>query len=362
MLDWHVLIIVSRTISVFAPSDVSVATSLKTEMKSQSQGNRPAISVVIPTYNRGSLLIRALESVFTQTFQDYEVIVVDDGSNDCTKEKLKPYFGKIRYFYQRNKGASDAQQKGIELAVGKWVSILASDDVWLPKKLELQMKVLCAVGSDFGVCFTDCCYMGRVDPKYSVFQQAGLLPGRQMGALEKPLELVLAKNVTIFVQSCLILRSLVSGENGFDTKLVVSEDTDLLFRLTFKTQFCFVNEVLVHIDATPSRTDRLSLILHQVDDRKFYSREIIYDKWIKLLARADLVAIRGRIEESQKINYYEWLVASMQRFKLRQVVLCWRQISCRGDTPSKIIRSLLFKANRRMRRLITLRGGGHGPA
>src|SRR5271166_6410356 len=98
----------------------------------------PAVSVVIPTYNRSALLPSAVESVLAQTFTDYELIVIDDGSTDDTCERLKPYMGRIRYCYQDNRGASAAQNKGIEIARGTWVSILGSDDLWLPAKLERQ--------------------------------------------------------------------------------------------------------------------------------------------------------------------------------------------------------------------------------
>ncbi len=100
----------------------------------------PIVSVIIPTYNRAPYVTEALDSVLAQTFTDYEIIVIDDGSTDNTKEVLQPYFPQIRYFFQENQGVSAARNVGIREAKGEWLAFLDSDDVWLPKKLEIQFK------------------------------------------------------------------------------------------------------------------------------------------------------------------------------------------------------------------------------
>src|SRR5262245_2656991 len=131
----------------------------------------PIVSVIIPTFNRAHLILNAIHSVFAQTYRDYEIIVVDDGSTDDTVDRLKPYMNRIRYVYQENQGASAAQNKGVELAAGKWISILASDDEWLPTKLEKELNALTTFGNEFGACFTDCSFFG--DPAFalSAFEQ-----------------------------------------------------------------------------------------------------------------------------------------------------------------------------------------------
>jgi len=120
----------------------------------------PAVSVIIPTFNRSKLVVNAIQSVLSQTYRDYEIIVVDDGSTDNTAEALAPYMDRIQYVYQANLGASAAQNRGVQLARGKWISILASDDLWLPTKLEAQLKVVATLGEDFGACFTNCDFYG----------------------------------------------------------------------------------------------------------------------------------------------------------------------------------------------------------
>lgn len=102
----------------------------------------PKVSVIIPTYNRGSLIKRAVDSVLSQTFKDFEIIIIDDGSKDDTKEVLAPYMNQVRYVFQANGGISKARNHGIELATGEYIAFLDSDDYWAPVKLEMQVNVL----------------------------------------------------------------------------------------------------------------------------------------------------------------------------------------------------------------------------
>jgi len=104
----------------------------------------PKVSVVIPTYNCVCFLPKAIDSVLAQTYQDFEIIVVDDGSTDGTRDLMQSYLGKfpgkIRYFYQENQGLT-ARNTGIEHAGGHWIAFLDSDDLWVPERLEEEMHV-----------------------------------------------------------------------------------------------------------------------------------------------------------------------------------------------------------------------------
>jgi glycosyltransferase involved in cell wall biosynthesis len=96
------------------------------------------VSIIIATYQRVHYLKFALKSIFEQTNQDFEVIVIDDGSTDGT-EKLVSSFQECRYYYQENMGVSKAKNKGVQLAKGHYISFLDSDDFWHPQKLEKQL-------------------------------------------------------------------------------------------------------------------------------------------------------------------------------------------------------------------------------
>ncbi len=102
------------------------------------------VSVIIPTYNRAHYLCEAIESILNQDIQDCltEIIVVDDGSTDNTKEASRKYGDRLRYIYQDHRGAGSARNRGIDEATGEWVAFLDSDDRWLPEKLRLQFEVL----------------------------------------------------------------------------------------------------------------------------------------------------------------------------------------------------------------------------
>src|SRR5271156_2034659 len=101
--------------------------------------SRPAVSVIIPTYNYGRFVTEAVDSVLAQSYTDHEVIVVDDGSVDDTPERMQPYAERVRYLRQPNQGPSAARNNGIEAARGEYVAFLDADDLWHPRKLEAQL-------------------------------------------------------------------------------------------------------------------------------------------------------------------------------------------------------------------------------
>jgi glycosyltransferase involved in cell wall biosynthesis len=102
----------------------------------------PEISVIIPTYNREAFITHAIESVLAQTYKDYEIIVIDDGSTDNTKEQVEAYGDQVRYIHQENRGPSAARNKGIQNANGKYIAFCDSDDRFFPEKLEKQMNYI----------------------------------------------------------------------------------------------------------------------------------------------------------------------------------------------------------------------------
>jgi len=118
----------------------------------------PAVSVVIPAYNCADFLFQTLDSVLNQTFSDFEIIVVDDGSTDNTKDLVSNYIDKhkdkIKYIYQENGGPAAARNKGIRNSKGKYIAFVDSDDLWAPEKLEIQMEFI-QKNHDFHFVFSD---------------------------------------------------------------------------------------------------------------------------------------------------------------------------------------------------------------
>jgi glycosyltransferase involved in cell wall biosynthesis len=309
----------------------------------------PTVSVVIPTYNRSRLVTKAVESVFAQTYTDYEIIVVDDGSTDDTVEQLKPYGERIRYVYQENRGVSAALNKGISMAGGKWVSVLASDDLWLASKLERQFQVLTALGNGFGACFTDCIYQGDPELRLSAFEQAGLSSSCEFSELEDPLKFVLGQYPALYVQSLLVQRSLLEELEGFDEGMVVAEDTDLLFRLTFKTRLCFTTAPLVIVDRTPNRSVGLLEVFTNRDDRGFASTVHMWHKWLNL-PELDLQT-RLLILNTLRHQYYNWTIVKLYQLRPFGALEKMHDIRALGEDNATIAATLGARAAGKLRRI-----------
>lgn len=118
----------------------------------------PTVSVIIPTYNRSKMLFRAIQSVLNQTYQDYEVIVVDDGSTDNTEKVIRDLQEKddrIRYVkHEKNKGGAAARNTGIREASVKYIAFLDSDDEWVPEKLQKQINLIEHSSKQTGVVYS----------------------------------------------------------------------------------------------------------------------------------------------------------------------------------------------------------------
>jgi len=119
------------------------------------------VSVIVPTYNSAQYIEECLESVFSQTYTKLEILVVDDGSTDNTRELLEPYIasGKIQYFYQQNKGPAAARNLGLRHAHGEYIGFIDADDLWLPEKVEKQVVVL-QKNPNVGMMYSDSEWFG----------------------------------------------------------------------------------------------------------------------------------------------------------------------------------------------------------
>lgn len=183
------------------------------------------VSVIIPAYNCDCYILKAVKSVIDQTYQEWEIIVVDDGSTDNTRQILEPYCDLIQYVYQENQGVAIARNRGCELAKGEFLAFLDSDDFFLPEKLEKQIA-----------CFD-------ADPTFDLVQTGWLIVGKKDEGIYgvKPWEeapkldlesLVLYKSVR---SSALMLRrEWWERLGGFDPRFRLTEDLDFVLRLALK--------------------------------------------------------------------------------------------------------------------------------
>lgn len=217
------------------------------------------VSVVIPAYNRSSVLCYAIESVLAQTTPVAEVIVVNDGSTDDTERVIlgqirdnPRWRRRVRYLYQHNQGQSAAINYGVAESQGDWLGFVAQDDLWLPNKVEWQFRALAKYGSHCRICFTDAWFMNNPHMKHTVFQSGTLTSRRTIDVLKNPAMLIAEGKNSIWMQTVLASRSVLDEVQGHDPLLRYSEDLDILFRMSLRTGFCFVNMPLALIDRSPA--------------------------------------------------------------------------------------------------------------
>jgi glycosyltransferase involved in cell wall biosynthesis len=307
------------------------------------------VTALIPTYNRRAHTFRAIDSVLGQTVPVDEIIVVDDGSTDGTAEAVSDRYGsRVVLFRQENAGTSVARNRGIREATGEWIAFLDSDDVWFPTKIERQMGALATLGGEFGVCFTDNLFGGNPDMKLSVFQQSGFQPALQLGPLEDATWYMLAALQPFFTSSLLISRSLLRALDGFDETLTLGEDADLVFRLSFRTRFCFVAEPLVEIDRTPAR-GRLCDLYTTRNDRKYENFERRCTKWLALPEVMGTQYERS-IREMLREFRYDSTEAKIHHLRIEPALREIRRIRAMDEGYLSIFGTLLRRKLVKMRR------------
>lgn len=222
-------------------------------------GYRPFVSVVIPTYNRAQETIAAIESVLAQTYPNFEIIVVDDGSTDGSIEAIQRFIGQrtnnchqIFFFSQPNQGASAARNTGISKARGEYIAFLDSDDSWEDEKLECQMQALEQFKNECGVCFTDARLVNNSGMDISSFQLHGR-NYKQLIGIDRDAVKSLAESFSGFWISSLLVRAdLVRQIGGFTRDISFVEDRDFHFRLSLVTSVAYVNKQLIRTDRSPS--------------------------------------------------------------------------------------------------------------
>jgi len=200
----------------------------------QKKNGHPLISVIIPTYNRGWILKEALDSVIGQDFDDFELIVIDDGSTDETGQILDEYGSRIRTYFQPNRGVSAARNSGIQKAAGRYVAFLDSDDLWLPGKLSAQVDFFSS-NPDAQVCQTDEIWIRRgirVNPKRYHLKSSDNLFLRSL------------ERCMVSPSAAMMQRSLFGEVGLFDEGLPACEDYDLWLRISCRCTVALIPKPL----------------------------------------------------------------------------------------------------------------------
>ncbi|MBU4477611.1 MAG: glycosyltransferase [Candidatus Omnitrophica bacterium] len=201
---------------------------------------KPLVSVVIPTYNCADLLERSVKSVLAQTFQDFEIIIVDDASADNTQEVVFSFKDtRIKYVrHKKNLGEAAARNTGIKIAQGEYIAPQDSDDEWLPEKLEKQLNAFKNSSSLLGVVYTGF-WKIRGDKK-------NYLPSVNIKAKERNIYNILLKSNFIGTPTTLIKKACFEKSGLFDERLFHLVDWDLWIRISRFYHFKYIAEPLVN--------------------------------------------------------------------------------------------------------------------
>lgn len=262
----------------------------------------PQVSVIIPTYRRPEFLRKAIASVLTQTFRDFEVIVVDDASNDDTSEVVRSITDtRIRYIpHETNKGGGATRNTGIRNAHGEYIAFLDDDDEWLPEKLELQIKVLANSPPEVG---------GVYSGYQKIERTTGELIGSHVPTKKGNLANVLLDYNWVGSTSSVLLRKECVEKVGlFDESLPSLQDYDLWIRISRDFHFAFVSKPLViyyihnnKISTNPEAFRQgLEIMMSKLGNSSSTLRK---NYWYRFIRLGVLYCLNGETKKGRKAYY-----------------------------------------------------------
>ncbi len=261
------------------------------------------VSVIIPTFNRYKLTKRAILSILHQTYKNFEIIVVDDGSNDDSA-KLKDEFD-ISYIYQENSGVSSARNRGIKAARGEWIAFLDSDDKWNEDKLQKQMEF----------------FKKNPSIKFCHTKERWIREGREVKypkRLQKPSGWCFYDNLQtckIAPSSVMLHKSILNDVGLFDENKKVCEDYDMWLRVSKKYEMGLVKEKLI---TKYAGDDQLSKSITFIDLHHIYSLiRFKEDKIVKDVIRKKL----NILQKGAKKHNNKELLRIIKMIKLRNDLL-----------------------------------------
>lgn len=257
------------------------------------------ISVIMPTYNAVSTIRESIESILAQTYPNFELIIIDDGSIDGTQEIVREFNdSRIFYFYQKNKGVAIARNAGLRRARGEFVTFLDADDTYLPKKLEYQINFLSS-HPEYDIAYCGMIHFSSVRPSKTMYHRGPFPSGD-----------IFPQLITRFfcqLNTVLIPKKIFEHVGYFDENFRDSEEWDLLIRIARAGyRFGYLEERLVKIkmdDASLSKFEnQWKMKMHNLDfflklftslsseERKRYNTEMLYRRLQIKLAIAFLAA------------------------------------------------------------------------
>jgi len=226
----------------------------------------PKVSVIIPAYNCERYIREAIDSVLSQTYKDFELIVVNDGSQDRTAEVVKQYGSKVRYLYQSNSGQARAKNVGCGYAQGEYLAFLDSDDRWYPNKLDAQVKAM-EKNPNVGLVYSD---VDLIDEEGRLIQKSYLTKRLSKNRRKLP-ETAIDNHLFPFPSTVLLRRELFEKAGGFDPSFYQNaEDFPLWARIYKFSEFYQLPYPLIqrriHGQQASRKRNRTEEIIHMFND------------------------------------------------------------------------------------------------
>jgi len=279
------------------------------------------VSICIPTYNRRDYLKQALASVFAQTYKDYEVLVVDDGSTDGTGEMIKQAGYDVRYYWQQNAGDAAARNKLVELARGQYISFLDSDDLLIPDAIERMVAVMDAQSKDVVV----------YGPYIAIDQNGNTCKMKRKKLYSGHIARHLFESILVHSCGSMFPKRIMEGAGEFDTSLPVCSDYALWLRLSLKYRFIALSEPTFkrrrHTGSLSERTfanrkielDILENFYYDCGGKEFIPRKIAMKRLSKEGYRAGRCALREGLAETAT----GLLAQSLRRYPYIKSLIWW---------------------------------------
>jgi glycosyltransferase involved in cell wall biosynthesis len=214
------------------------------------------VSVIIPAYNAGACIAEAIESVLDQSYPHYEIIIVDDGSTDTTKDVLEAFADKVTFIKQKHRGAAASRNAGIERAGGNYLTFLDADDLLLPTKLSVQASFL-DNNPEIDVVYSDGYIFYDSEDGLEVeqpFSETWFLD-KTLSTPPRNIEVLLIRNA-FPINAAMVRKDRVAAVGGFDETLAALEDWELWFRLGQKYNFAFLDEKVAKYRLTGIRVTK----------------------------------------------------------------------------------------------------------
>ncbi len=285
------------------------------------------VSVIIPTFNRAKLLIEAIESVLAQKYRNYEIIVVDDGSTDETREVLIPYLAeqRIRYIFQKNKKQASARNTGIRNSKGEYIAFLDSDDLWLSDKLELQVHAL-EENPEAGMVYCNQYLIElEADKEERIKYQKGML---KSGWIFKDL---LLRKFYCSTPTLLIRRAVLDKVGLFDESLEDAlEDWEFTLRISRDYQVIAIDEPLIKRRIQPPSAE----VYHE---KRITNHRRILERYLK---NSQLPKYFKNLVWSKSI--FSWGKIYLEKGQIRKALACFLKAAGKGHLGAALFILLCF--------------------